>query len=79
MTVMVYLDHDSSLVMWTPRNLKLSTRSTTAPLMLTGACSCLAKQSWVNREYRRGLSLVRSFVGIMVLKLELLSMNRILT
>jgi hypothetical protein len=34
-TVLVCLDHDSLLVMWTPRNLKLSTRSTTAPLMLT--------------------------------------------
>ena len=33
MTVLVCLDHDSSLVMWTPRNLKLSTRSTTAPPM----------------------------------------------
>ena len=32
-TVLVCLDHDSSLVMWTPRNLKLSTRSTTDPSM----------------------------------------------
>ena len=36
-TVLVCLDHDSLLVMWTPRNLKLSTRSTSVPSMLMGA------------------------------------------
>ena len=38
-TVLVYLDHVSLLVMWTPRNLKLSTCSTTAPSMRMGVCS----------------------------------------
>jgi hypothetical protein len=72
--------------MCTPRNLKLSTFSTTVPSMWIGGCSlgchllpvgrlvvvdnqavvlsanlmieleaCMATQSWVNREYRRGL------------------------
>ena len=40
-TVLVCLDHDSLLVMWTPRNMKLSTSSTSAPSMLMGACSAL--------------------------------------
>ena len=40
MIVLVCLDHYSLLVKWTPlRNLKLLTRSTTASLMLMGACS----------------------------------------
>ena len=116
-TVLMCLDHDSLLVMWTPWNLKLSIRSTSVPLMSMGrlfghpfpvvhcrllcldyierevvvlaphcqvsdllligcliivgdqayhACvvnklndgleSCLAMQSWVNREHRRELS-----------------------
>jgi hypothetical protein len=36
---LVCLDHSSLLVMWTPRNLKLSTCSTTAPSMRMGTCS----------------------------------------
>jgi hypothetical protein len=110
-SVLVCVDHDNSLVMWTPRNLKLLTHSTTAPSMwMMGVLgppfpvdhdqllcladvegedvflasrtsiyavsssvirpitvmssadlmmvleSCAAKQAWVNREYRRGLS-----------------------
>ena len=39
MTVLVFLDHDSLLVMWTPRNLKLSTCSIAAPSKRMGACS----------------------------------------
>ena len=35
-TVLVCVDHDSSLVMWTPSNLKLSTRSTTSPVDVIG-------------------------------------------
>ena len=35
-TVLVCLDRSSLLVMWTPRNLKLSTCSTTAPSMRMG-------------------------------------------
>ena len=37
-TVLVCLDHDSLFVMWTPRNLKLSTRSTSVPSVRMGAC-----------------------------------------
>ena len=36
MTVLVFLDHDSLLVMWTPRNMKLSTCSNIAPLIVNG-------------------------------------------
>ena len=39
--VMVCLDHVSLLVMWTPRNLNLSTCSTAAPSMRMGECSVL--------------------------------------
>jgi hypothetical protein len=35
------VDRDNSLEMWTPRNLKLSTRSTTDPSMWMGVCSAL--------------------------------------
>ena len=35
-TVLVCLDHDSLLVMWTPRGLKLSTRSTYGPVDVNG-------------------------------------------
>ena len=35
-SVLVCLDHNRLLVMWTPRNLKLSTRSSTAPSVLWG-------------------------------------------
>uniref|UniRef100_A0A4W5PQ34 Complement C4B (Chido/Rodgers blood group) n=1 Tax=Hucho hucho TaxID=62062 RepID=A0A4W5PQ34_9TELE len=38
-TVLVCLDHVSLLVIWTPKNLKLSTCSTTAPSMRMGTCS----------------------------------------
>ena len=39
--VLVCLDHDSLLVMWTPRNFKLLTCSTSALSMLMWACSSL--------------------------------------
>ena len=35
-TVLVCLDHNSSLVMWTPRNLKFSTHSTFSPVNVNG-------------------------------------------
>jgi hypothetical protein len=39
--MLVCVDHVKSLVMWTPRNLKLWTHSTTAPTMWMGAYSPL--------------------------------------
>ena len=36
--VSAWRDQDRLLVIWTPRNLKLSTISTSSPLMQTGAC-----------------------------------------
>jgi hypothetical protein len=36
---LVYVNNDISLVIWIPRNLKLSTCSTTAPSVWMGVCS----------------------------------------
>uniref|UniRef100_A0A673XFH2 Solute carrier family 26 member 6, like 1 n=1 Tax=Salmo trutta TaxID=8032 RepID=A0A673XFH2_SALTR len=45
-TVLVCLDHDRSLVIWPPRNLKLSTRSTSPPRCVVG---CLPVLYWLPR------------------------------